>query len=303
MQAPWPRRLPIAFIWALFFNHPLRHFGWIFLLIGGSITHLFVMLADWDTSEFGTREEQGWYLTIGEIVNRESTSTSVDGVPVKQYLIKFTDGRGQEVKFDAYSLEDYGTHTEVDVEYHLESELSPRARNMLRAPLGPYTLLLLIFPLVGMAFAFFGFPTRLKLSRVLSHGELVEGMFKADQISQDQHEQTTYHYQLSYLDQRGLERTLDLGCSGDTSPEELNQFPIVNRKNTPLGILETRVLFLYPKPSDEVIWLGDHPILNRLTLWWDGEKFRFNRPQHHLYSIIIPLVTIAVNVLIHWALS
>lgn len=303
MRAPWPRKLPLGFIWMLFFNHPLRIFGWTFLLIGGSLTHVFLMLADLDTSEFGTREDQGWYLTVGQIIDREFTSTSINGQSVKRYEISFHDGQGREVSFHGYTLDVYETLENIDVEYHLESSLTPRARGMRRAPFGVMVLILLVFPIVGGLCSLWGIWPRLRLMRVLTHGELTEGRFETREVIKDPDEGTLYLYRLTYLDQRGADASLEVNYPGPSTAEKLNAAPARDRSERPPGLLEDRVLFLHPRPSSEVTWLPQQELFQASTLWWDGERFRFKSPDYHLYSIIVPLVTIGINLVIHRALG
>ena len=306
MNSPWPRSLPITLIWDLFCGGQIKLFGWFFILIGGSLSHFFIMRADLDTTPFGVRENQGWYVTVGQIQDWHTTSASINKQAVKRYQIQFTDGQGTSRNFEGYSLSFIEINTEIAVEYQMEAKSIPRAEGMTRAPFGPLVLITLIFPIIGFGFVLFGFPSRWRFMRLLSHGDLVEGKF----IWNDQalSQINTKGYVLAYVDPRGEQHYFHTHLMESFSPDDFEELNKLDRQISivdPPAPIEVSTLFLSRSShvhSHEAVWLPTHRFLkDQRDLWWDGRQFHFRvqDPTKKL-SVMIVFLVLTINTLIHY---
>ena len=106
---------------------------------------------------------------------------------------------------------------------------------------------------------------------------------------------------MNYLDQRSNDCQFELNISGATPPAVIQKLDLSKHNDHPPRPLEDRTLFLPKNHTQDVIWLSEHNYLNaKKRLWWTGKQFSFkSTDETQKLSIVIPLITIILNIIIH----
>jgi hypothetical protein len=158
-----PRKVPASLVARLLFGSPLGVFGWIFAAFGMLFVLLFVPRALPDfTSYDGT--------AFGEVEHVEKTNMSENDDHIWRVAYTFEDNAGRVHHGESYTTDDVTPHTERLVEYTRANPNVSRLKGMSRRPFGVLALMVLLFPIVGLALAGRVFVRGIRAARLLRRG-------------------------------------------------------------------------------------------------------------------------------------
>jgi len=162
-----PRHVPLPLVSQVLFAGGVTAFGWVFFGFGMLIAIPILM-----------RSELATYLKfLGPLSTARGTVTQVrdtGGIELDQrvYAVDyvFTPPGGQPVKGTSFVRGEYQAPDEVTVEYRPGHPQDSRIRGLHTAEGGWWSLITLIFPVVGLAIILIKFITGLRAVRLMRHG-------------------------------------------------------------------------------------------------------------------------------------
>ena len=184
LSLSWPpRHVPLTVRVRLLFGGFLNQFGWIFFGFGMVFVWSFTLQADLTS----------WHLFRGRLETCEGTVTASKktsfseggskrrrGTPVYANHYSFTDSAGAEHQGVSYKTGvRLNAGDKVTVEYLPARPEISRIKGMRRKPVGPWGLLVVLFPLVGACLVISGVRRGLRAGRLLRFGEQTTGRLKS----------------------------------------------------------------------------------------------------------------------------
>jgi hypothetical protein len=171
-NAPAPRAVPLSIRLRVLFGGFNNQFGWLFFGFGLIFVWAFTFQADFTS----------WILfrlptssTAGVIESLEESNASEDGVLVYEVSYAFFDQLGRQQGGTSYTTGYPDISGRVSVEYVSAIPSISRISGMRRAVFGAFAAFPVIFPLIGLAFMYFGIRYGLKANRLLGLGKIAFG--------------------------------------------------------------------------------------------------------------------------------
>jgi hypothetical protein len=171
-NAPAPRAVPLSIRLRVLFGGFNNQFGWLFFGFGLIFVWAFTFQADFTS----------WILfrlptssTAGVIESLEESNASEDGVLVYEVSYAFFDQLGRQQGGTSYTTGYPDISGRVSVEYVSSIPSISRISGMRRAVFGAFAAFPVIFPLIGLAFMYFGIRYGLKANRLLGLGKIAFG--------------------------------------------------------------------------------------------------------------------------------
>lgn len=175
MQSPLafgsaPRRVPLSLQIANFFNG-FSQIGWLIFGFGMIFAYLFTFQGDYSFVTF-----RGPHETVdGRVTRVEETGASENDVRVRANHYEYSVA-GTKLTGTSYSTGSEVAEGEtVTVEYDEDDPLRSRIEGMRRAIFGPFVLIALIFPAIGLGLMIPATLTGLKRNRLLRDGLPAQG--------------------------------------------------------------------------------------------------------------------------------
>ncbi len=173
-----PRDVPLSLKLTLLLGG-VGQFGWLMLLLGTAFSAAFVPMIDWSSVAFRGRSES----TSGRVVTIEDTGASVGGgesqrgTPIFAYTFEYRDATGESRRARSYrtgrGCEQEGDS--VQVEYLAAAPHRARIVGQRLGHFPPWVLLVLIFPVVGLAVAGARLTSGRRWIHLLREGALATG--------------------------------------------------------------------------------------------------------------------------------
>ncbi len=177
-----PREVPGTVRLRVLFGGVFSQLGWFFFGFGMLFVWLFLPNADL-TSFYLFRsplvQANGTITASQKTHFSEGGSKHHSGTPIYRHEYTFTiDGtRYDGVSYSTASSLQPGAH--VPIEYPQGKPSVSRIHGMRRAPVHPFVLLVLIFPLIGAGFFIPGLMQGRKANRLLANGKVAFGTFQS----------------------------------------------------------------------------------------------------------------------------
>jgi Protein of unknown function (DUF3592) len=165
-----PRPVPLALRVKILFGGVLGQVGWLFLLVGSILCWVFVPSIDWS---FG-----GYESTATGVVDRvEQTSSTENDRVIHEVHYRFEGPDGTPVSGVSYTTDvaGTGTGTGVSVEFDPDDPSRSRIAGMRSKPFPMWTAFVLLFPLIGAAFAAYAMRQGARAAALLRDGRLARG--------------------------------------------------------------------------------------------------------------------------------
>ncbi len=168
------RHIPFPLQVKIIFGDALAFIGWIFLTIGVLFSSIFLSMSDFSDWRFKKDSPK----TQAIITKIEYSNASENKQAILEYHYEFTDLQGVKQHGVSYGFSGkYDVGDEATVIFLEKKPKYSRIENLRKEPFGQFTLLVLIFPLIGGLLVFFSIPKALKKIRVLREGVLGEGKY------------------------------------------------------------------------------------------------------------------------------
>ncbi|HLG41782.1 MAG TPA: DUF3592 domain-containing protein [Planctomycetota bacterium] len=184
--SPAPRALPMLLRAQLLSGGFMNQFGWFFFGFGMIFARVFAGNADVGAVRFWFADEkivEGTVTAVEETGASEGGSDNSPGTPI--YRIKYRyappeDGKVREGV--SYKLGfSSSTGSTVRVEYLPGNPAVSRIEGCRGAMFSMWALFVLIFPLVGAVFVYFGIRKGIRANHLLGHGKLAWGKLKSEE--------------------------------------------------------------------------------------------------------------------------
>ncbi|WLE96335.1 MAG: hypothetical protein QTN59_16840 [Candidatus Electrothrix communis] len=195
------REVPVT-VWVnIFFGGFANQFGWIFFGFGMIFFWIFALNADVSFLVFSGENT----LVQGMVTDSRETSASVNETSVYENHYTFIDDREKRVKGFSYATGRWLEEGEpVMVEYPVGKPYYSRIQGMRRKMFGPAVLLVLIFPLAGLAFLLFGLRKAVRANKLLQEGILTTGtLLEKKRTNTTINDQTVYEFIFGFKDRSG----------------------------------------------------------------------------------------------------
>ena len=165
-----PRRVPFSLVLQNVFNGGAQ-LGWLFFGFGMIFFWIFAGHADYSIVTFrGDIAE-----TAGRVTGVEDTNASENDQQIVAHHYEYSVA-GRRLRGTSYSLgSGANVGEQVLVEYKEDNPLTSRIAGMRRAEFGPWTLLVAIFPLIGLVILYFSTKGGIHRMRLLRRGLLTTG--------------------------------------------------------------------------------------------------------------------------------
>jgi hypothetical protein len=158
-----PRTVPRAFVARLLFGGPLGAFGWVFAAFGMIFTLVFVPRSMPDFTSYDM-------TATATVEHVETTTMSENKEHVLRVTYTFEDAEGQLHRGQSYTRDPVETNSERTVEYTRADPDVSRLRGMRRSPFDSLALIVLVFPIAGIAIAWRQLVRGIRAVRVLRTG-------------------------------------------------------------------------------------------------------------------------------------
>jgi hypothetical protein len=200
--APPPRSVPLFLRLHLLFGGFFNLFGWIFFGVGLIFFWPFGANADLSSAIYFRGDLEA---TVGKALFSEETGFSEggskgrSGTPVYANHYSFVYD-GMEYTGISYATGTYFEGGEpVTIEYPKGRPSISRIEGMRRAMFGPWVLFVVIFPIIGIFFIFFGLKDGMKANRLLAIGRQGMGKLIAKVPTNTRiNQQTVYKYTFEF---------------------------------------------------------------------------------------------------------
>lgn len=168
-----PRQVGLFTKAVVLFSGFLQQFGWIFFVMGSLFAWVFVPAS---SARYWFEAVKDWKEVPGRIVSVEPTNSAVNEELVYRYLHSF-ELDGQRYTGRSFSAgQDFGEGEGVTIRYDANA---PGKTSYVvgsdRAVFPAFVLIVLIFPLIGLAFVVNGIRQNVKAIRLLEIGEFTRG--------------------------------------------------------------------------------------------------------------------------------
>ncbi|MEZ4825931.1 MAG: DUF3592 domain-containing protein [Bacteroidia bacterium] len=186
-----PRNLPFISRLAILCGGFDAQFGWVFFGFGMIFFWIFFM-----NSEVVYMLAYGdWESAPGEILRVEETNASENNTSVYESIYKYNVS-GVNYEGTAYTTgRDFYNGQQVDIEYNPDNPSESRMGGSRRGMFGWEVMLVMLFPLVGLAFILFSFRRNMKSVDLLMNGRFAQGtLLKQEPTNVTINKQTVYKY-------------------------------------------------------------------------------------------------------------
>ncbi len=170
-EAP-PRHLNLFTKATVLFGGFLQQFGWLFFIFGSFFCWIFIPLTMVDFwPETGVERQE----IKGEIVSVEITSATINNSAVYSCLYTF-EVNGERYTGKGFAPgQKYQSGDEIAILYNTADPGDSRAPGLERSLFPPWSLLVLIFPLTGLAFIIYSLKNNWKAVKLLQNGTFTRG--------------------------------------------------------------------------------------------------------------------------------
>lgn len=233
-----PRHVPLTVKLRVLFGGFSNQFGWLFFGFGMVFVWIFLPRADFSFLTFrGEIKTTKGQITACKDTNfSEGGSKHSKGRPVYAYHYAYTDEAGTEHEGVSYSTagkKEVGRP--MDVEYLADEPATSRIKGMRRAPMPPFVLFVLVFPIVGWCFIMVGFRKGLKGINLLVGGTQGRGTLKDKQPTNTRvNKQTVYKYTFEFEADDGLTYTVTARTHETAKFEDEEEEPLLYDPLVPL---------------------------------------------------------------------
>ncbi len=184
--SPAPRPLPLPLRSQLLFGGFMNQFGWFFFGFGMIFARVFAGNADVGAVRFWFADEkivEGTVTAVEETGASEGGSDDSPGTPIYRIKYRYAPPEdGQEREGVSYKTGfSSSTGSTVRVEYLPGNPAVSRVEGCRGAMFSMWVLFVLIFPLVGAVFVYFGFRKGIRANYLLSHGKLGWAKLKSEE--------------------------------------------------------------------------------------------------------------------------
>ena len=202
-----PRKVPLATQIVVQFGHTLQRVGWIFFAFGSAFAWVFAGNAD-ISSLWQFRGElkttQGIITSVRQTHFSEGGSKHSKGTPVYEYSYEFTvdDRPYHSIAFRTGSIGSAGGS--VAVQYRAGHPEISRITGMRKAPFGPVVLMVLMFPLIGLAMIMYFASSGRRNVWLLENGEVTQGtLIRKEATNTQVNKQPVYKLTFAFKDLYG----------------------------------------------------------------------------------------------------
>ena len=169
------KNIPISIILKIWFSDALNIIGGIFFLFSIPFVLVFVPMS----TLFAPTVSESDPVIKGKIIEVRSTSASVNDQLVYEYVYTYSPSDGGHYKGTAYSTGQlFREGAPIEVKYKRNQPKISEVKELRQSsfPMG-VGFIVLIFPLIGGAFLFFGTKKAVNSVRILKVGKLAYGKF------------------------------------------------------------------------------------------------------------------------------
>jgi Protein of unknown function (DUF3592) len=164
-----PRSVPFSSRVQILFGGVPGQLGWLFLLVGTLLCWVFIPRIDWS---FGAYESSA----SGVVDRVERTSASENDRPIHEVHYSFEGPDGTQVSGVSYTTDVAAqAGTGVSVEFDPDDPSRSRIEGMRSKPFPMWVAFVLLFPLLGAAFAAFAMRQGTRRLALLRDGRLARG--------------------------------------------------------------------------------------------------------------------------------
>lgn len=158
-----PRKVPASLVVRLLFGSPPGVFGWIFAAFGMLFVLLFVPRSLPDFTSYDA-------TALAEVDRVEATKMSENDHSIFRVTYTFADDAGHVHHGQSYTTDEVVPHVEHIAHYVRAHPDESRLDDMRRHPFGVLALMVLLFPIVGLALAGRVFVRGIRAARLLRRG-------------------------------------------------------------------------------------------------------------------------------------
>jgi len=242
------RSIPFSIKLSNLFGGFLNQFGWLFFGFGMIFVWAFGSNADLSFIHF-----HGEVVTVqGTAVGAAETSTYINEEMVLETFYKFTDQQGDEWEGSSFAAGSYyNAGDPVTIEYPLGRPYLSRIKGMRSSIMGPWILLITIFPAIGLVFVFFGIRLGLKNNYILKNGIISKGkLISKSRTNTEINDQPVYKLTFEFKDsigqmQQAVVKTHKTEALEDEAEEALMYLEETPQKAILLDALPKKVKFDY----------------------------------------------------------
>ena len=166
------RRVPLSVRWMLKLSNSLALGGWAFFGVGMIFVWIFVGAAD---LTFGRAFRGELETAPAEVVSATESSYSEDEVPIYRVAYRFMTPDEAWHEGVSYCLGPLPPGSKLVAEFPRGNPTVSRLRGMRAAPFDAWVLLVLIFPVIGIALAAAGYHRGSARARLLRTGVIARG--------------------------------------------------------------------------------------------------------------------------------
>lgn len=213
-----PRGVPLSTRLTVLFGSGFQPFGWLFFGFGMIFTLVFAGNADLSsmlTFRGALGEAEGVIVSSQKSAYSEGgashgSGSGRRGTPIYRhdFTFEFDGSTHPGISYSKGGM--LPTGHKVQVEFPHGRPGTSRIKGMRNAPFGPWALLVLIFPLVGLALVVPGLASGWKSCRLLTHGVLAKGRLTTKRRTNIQvNKQHVYKLTFQYMDQFGQAHSVE----------------------------------------------------------------------------------------------
>jgi|SaaInlStandDraft_1057018.scaffolds.fasta_scaffold144041_1 hypothetical protein len=195
------RDVPLTTQVCMTFGGFLNQFGWAFFGFGLIFARIFIPMADLSFASFSGELKE----IQAEVTEVMGTNLSVNESTVMEIQYHFFDEKGEEYWGFSYKTGSTPRSGEkVTVEYPKGDPSTSRIQGLRNKPMPALSLLVLLFPLIGLVMLIFGFRKTKKVLPLLSLGTLTKGkLVNKERTNTKINEQTVYKFTFEFQDRMG----------------------------------------------------------------------------------------------------
>lgn len=275
-----PRYVPIS-LRALNYLNIFALIGWFLLAFSSPFFWLFAGNADLSVVTFrgAINRAQGWVTSIRATNASEGGSKGSSGTRIyaNHYMYSVA---GRSFEGVSYSLgQSVEPGSAVEVEYLSSDPSTSRVAGMRRSIFGPWAVVVLIFPLIGLLFVYFSTRSGGRRNLLLRHGHFTTGVLKGKSPTNMRvNNHPVYELTFAFQAYDGSARTAKARSHYTARLED-----------------EAREPLLYdPEDPDCAYLLDEVPARPR----FDADGQIVGRPVAAAFALILPLLVIGGNALV-----
>jgi hypothetical protein len=162
------RKLPRALVWRLIFGGTITSFGWMFAALG-----MVFVLAFFPMLDLGLTTHDRY--AVAHVTDIEETRSTQNEEKIYRVHYTFVDAAGAEHRGASYSTSPPSKPGTWRVDYRGDDPSSSQLDGMRRRPFSAIALLVLVFPLAGLALVAWQLRTGYRDLRLLRYGTEARG--------------------------------------------------------------------------------------------------------------------------------